>query len=135
MNATVVRNVCQETTVQVDKVDRVDRRPNQVDRVVERSANRRSRSSRSSVEPSRSYSFIHSGIYIAPLQGNYDQALPTPTRPKKNSFEYKTSTRSTAGIGLLSDGRLCTSGYIPLSARLTQHRHSYLQIGRSKRRE
>src|SRR5688572_11634539 len=28
------------------------------------------------------HSFIHSGIYIAPLQGNYSEALPTPTRPK-----------------------------------------------------
>src|SRR5688572_31781192 len=29
------------------------------------------------------HSFIHSGIYIAPLQGNYSEALPTPTRPKR----------------------------------------------------
>ena len=29
------------------------------------------------------HSFIHSKIYIAPLQGNYSEALPTPVRTKK----------------------------------------------------
>jgi len=28
-------------------------------------------------------SFIHSKIYIAPLQGNYSEALPTPVRTKR----------------------------------------------------
>ena len=27
--------------------------------------------------------FIHSKIYIAPLQGNYSEALPTPVRTKR----------------------------------------------------
>jgi len=29
------------------------------------------------------HSFIHSKIYIAPLQGNYSEALPTPVRTKR----------------------------------------------------
>src|SRR5688572_28706077 len=29
------------------------------------------------------YSFIYSGIYLALLQGNYSEALPTTTRPKR----------------------------------------------------
>src|SRR6218665_977094 len=29
------------------------------------------------------HSFIHSRIYIAPLQGNYSEVLPTPARSKR----------------------------------------------------
>src|SRR6218665_699091 len=30
--------------------------------------------------------FIHSRIYIAPLQGNYSEVLPTPARSKRTVF-------------------------------------------------
>jgi len=30
--------------------------------------------------------FIHSRIYIAPIQGNYSEVLATPERSKKISF-------------------------------------------------
>src|SRR6218665_2067408 len=33
----------------------------------------------------KTHSFIHSRIYVAPLQGNYSEVLPTPEQSKKNS--------------------------------------------------
>ena len=34
------------------------------------------------------HSFIHSRIYITPLQGNYSEVLPTPARSKRTVFNW-----------------------------------------------
>jgi len=36
------------------------------------------------------HSFIHSRIYIAPLQGNYSEVLPTPARSKRGAPDSST---------------------------------------------
>jgi len=44
----------------------------------------------SSFENTVGRSFIHyTGIYIAPLQGGYSEALPTPAQPNKNHIKLR----------------------------------------------